>query len=217
MFTLHFIPIWFQKIFSKFYWKFESKEDKVVFLTFDDGPIPNVTDFVLEQLQKYDAKATFFAVGENILKNPEIFNKIINQNHAIGNHTFCHIKGWSTDLDLYLQDVDKCQIEIEKFYKSDLNLFRPPHGRITRQQSNAIGLLKYKIIMWNVLSCDYDKNISPQNCLKNTIKHTKPGSIIVFHDSLKAEKNLRFVLPLYLQYLKKANYKTNIISKENFN
>jgi peptidoglycan/xylan/chitin deacetylase (PgdA/CDA1 family) len=179
------------------------RNHKIIYLTFDDGPIPIVTPFVLETLKIFDAKATFFCIGENISKNPEIYERIKTDGHAIGNHTYNHLRGWSTDDDIYLENIIKCQ-ELTK-----TSLFRPPYGRIKKSQ---IKLLKskypeQKIIMWDVLSGDFDLKLSPEKCLKNVIKHTSNGSIVVFHDSLKAQKRLEHTLPLALELWTKEGYR----------
>lgn len=188
------------------------KSEKTLYLTFDDGPIPIVTPWVLETLKTYQAKATFFCIGDNIIKHPEIFRMLKNEGHAIGNHTFNHLNGWQTTDEIYLDNIKKCQD------LTQTNLFRPPYGRIKFSQirkfmnwkcaSNHISKdqkLKTKnprIIMWDVLSGDFDEKISPETCLKNLIKYAENGSVIVFHDSLKARKNLEYVLPKALDYWK---------------
>ncbi|WP_316734774.1 polysaccharide deacetylase family protein [Pedobacter aquatilis] len=174
----------------------KSRKEKVIYLTFDDGPIPNVTDFVLKTLKAFDAKATFFCIGDNISKHPEVFQRVKNDGHAIGNHTFNHLKGWITDAETYIQNTLKCQ-ELTK-----TNLFRPPYGRIKKSQ---ISILKsqipnLEIVMWDTLSGDFDINLSPEKCYQNVIKHTRNGSIIVFHDSLKAFDRLEYALPRVLSY-----------------
>ncbi|MDQ0969765.1 peptidoglycan/xylan/chitin deacetylase (PgdA/CDA1 family) [Flavobacterium sp. W4I14] len=160
----------------------KSRTEKVIYLTFDDGPIPNVTDFVLKTLKVFNAKATFFCIGDNIVKHPEVFERVKNDGHAIGNHTFNHLKGWKTDNETYLQNTLKCQ-EL-----TQTNLFRPPYGRIKKSQiSNLKSQISgFQIVMWDVLSGDFDTKLSPEKCYQNVIKHTENGSIIVFHDSLKA-------------------------------
>jgi peptidoglycan/xylan/chitin deacetylase (PgdA/CDA1 family) len=175
------------------------QEQKRVFLTFDDGPIPVVTEEVLQILDEYQAKATFFMVGDNVRKYPEEYRKVIEKGHTIGNHTHHHIKGWSTSNEDYLDDIELAN----EFLQS--NLFRPPYGRIRLQQINAL-TEKYKIVMWSVLSVDYDKRITPEQCVRNVIDNTKDGSIIVFHDSLKARKNLLYALPKVLKHLSEEGY-----------
>lgn len=164
---------------------------KEVFLTFDDGPIPEVTPWVLNTLKAHKAKATFFCIGDNIRKHPEIFKRIIAEGHAVGNHTFHHINGWKASTQAYLEDVELCQHQI-KLNHTGSNLFRPPYGRCTSAQSQSI-LKHHHIIMWDILSKDY-ADITPKKCFHRVQNHVKPGSIIVFHDSLKAEANMKYAL-----------------------
>ena len=175
---------------------------RCIYLTFDDGPIPIVTPYVLNILKRYNAKATFFCIGDNVNKYPDLFNDVKNGGHAIGNHTHNHLRGWDTDDQTYLDNFLKC----DELTQADL--FRPPYGRIKRGQ---IRLLKQtrpdlKIIMWDVLSGDFDMSLKPGDCLKNVIKNTKGGSIVVFHDSLKAFNRLKHALPLALEYWTKQGY-----------
>ncbi|WP_026711167.1 polysaccharide deacetylase family protein [Flavobacterium filum] len=201
-----------KKIFSNYVWSIPTSEKKV-FLTFDDGPIPEITDWVLNQLKTYDAKATFFCIGNNVEKNPEVFLRIIEDGHAIGNHTFNHVKGWNTSNKTYFKEVEMCEVEIQKSPMVNLKsrLFRPPYGKIKPSQSRRLRRLRYKIIMWDVLSADYKKEISKEKCLENVIDNLEPGSIIVFHDSIKAFQNLEYVLPKTLQYLSENGYQCDII------
>ncbi len=182
--------------------------DKEIFLTFDDGPNPKTTPYILEELNKYDAKATFFCIGDNVNKYPRLFSRIINEGHSIGNHTHKHLNGWAVDDYEYQQDIKRCQMELlaQGYHSFDQKpLFRPPYGRIKFSQ---IGLLKkeYNIIMWDVLSGDYKSNLTPERCLKKTKRNIEPGSIIVFHDSLKAESNLTFVLPKILHHFQQQGF-----------
>ena len=188
-------------IFSNYVWDIPNGENKV-FLTFDDGPTPEITEWTLEQLKQYNAKATFFCIGNNIEKHPDIFQKIIQDEHAIGNHTFNHLKGWETSLEDYIENVKKCSVLSAK-YSEKKELFRPPYGKIKPAQSRVLRKLGYKIIMWDVLSCDFDQTISPEKCLNNVLKNVSSGSIIVFHDSVKAQQNLKYVLPMKFQQKKK--------------
>jgi peptidoglycan/xylan/chitin deacetylase (PgdA/CDA1 family) len=213
VFSIHSIPKILKRLFPAFVWNMPASE-KAIYLTFDDGPIPEITDFVLDQLKSYQAKATFFCVGENINKHPEIFHKIENEGHAIGNHTYNHIKGWEVVNDLYFHNIDEWETAAKSNSKSSVfncQLFRPPYGRILSSQAKVLRE-KYKIIMWDVLTCDYNKNLDPEKCLKNSIKVTNPGSIVVFHDSLKAEKNLKYILPRYLQHFANLGFKFKSIS-----
>ncbi len=170
-----------------------------MFLTFDDGPIPEVTPFVLDLLKEYKAKATFFCVGENILKNKAIYERIIHEGHSIGNHTFSHVNGWKSENKKYLEDVDQCQMLVES------KLFRPPYGKLKPSQIQSLKK-QYSIIMWDVLSKDYDFRISPEKCSQRVLKQVKPGSIIVFHDSKKAESKLRYALPQTLKHFSTLGY-----------
>jgi peptidoglycan/xylan/chitin deacetylase (PgdA/CDA1 family) len=181
----------------------KTRDHKVIYLTFDDGPIPDVTDFTLKTLQRYNAKATFFCIGDNITKHPQIFESIKNAGHSIGNHTFNHLKGWDTSDDVYLQNFQKCQM------LTGTNLFRPPYGRIKKSQITQIKSQypAMEIVMWDTLSGDFDTGLSPQNCLHNVIKHTRNGSIIVFHDSLKAAERLYYALPRMLEHFSNLGYR----------
>lgn len=180
----------------------KSRTEKVIYLTFDDGPIPNVTDFVLKTLKVFNAKATFFCIGDNIVKHPEVFERVKNDGHAIGNHTFNHLKGWKTDNETYLQNTIKCQ-EL-----TQTNLFRPPYGRIKKSQISNLKsqIPELQIVMWDVLSGDFDINLTPEKCYQNVIKHTENGSIIVFHDSLKAFDRLSYTLPKVLAYFTEKGF-----------
>jgi peptidoglycan/xylan/chitin deacetylase (PgdA/CDA1 family) len=209
MFHIHRTPRFLKWLFPSYTWKIETTE-KVIFLTFDDGPIPEITDFVLDQLALFDAKATFFCVGENIHKHPSIFNRIITEKHTVGNHTYNHLKGWQTTDNEYLKNINLCKKAILEA-DIDSHLFRPPYGRVKRSQSKILES-EYKIIMWDVLSCDYDKNLESEKCLQNTINATKSGSIVVFHDSIKAEKNLKYVLPRYLSHFSKLGFRFESIN-----
>lgn len=183
------------------------RREKALYLTFDDGPIPEVTPWVLETLSQYAGKATFFCIGDNVRKHPAIYQRIREEGHAVGNHTFNHLNGWKTSRDAYLENVGKCAELV------DSSLFRPPYGRIRRKQAQRLVAAdnRYRIIMWDVLSGDFDTGLSPEKCLRNVLKHTENGSIVVFHDSLKAERRLRYVLPRALQYWQEKEFKLNKI------
>lgn len=185
------MPRFIQRLYPERVWAFSHVKDSV-FLTFDDGPIPEVTPWVLDELKKHNAKATFFCIGENVQKYPEIYKRILSEGHSVGNHTFNHLKGINTETSKYIENT----LLAEKLI--DSKLFRPPYGKITSKQAKILQNKGFKIVMWNVLSYDYDGNISEEKCLQNVLKNTKPGSVVVFHDSLKAEKNLRYVLPKVL-------------------
>lgn len=181
---------------------------KTIYLTFDDGPTPKVTDWVLDTLSHYKAKATFFCIGKNIKNNSDIFKRIINNGHAIGNHTYEHINGWNVSNDEYLRSVIKTEEIIQKSEIKFQNskLFRPPYGKIKRSQTKRLIKNNYNIIMWSVLSADFDKNIDEIICLQNVIKNVKNGSIVVFHDSVKAFDKLQVVLPKVLEHFNEKGY-----------
>ena len=194
-----------KRIFSKYVWDIQSRDS--VYLTFDDGPTPEVTLWVLQQLKSYNAKATFFCIGENIQKHPEIFLKLISEGHSVGNHTQNHYNGWQTSNKKYLENVALCQSEINNVKSTNCNLFRPPYGKITSSQAKAISNLEYQIIMWDVLSADFDTSITKEKCLENVLQNIVPGSIVVFHDSDKAFPHLKYVLPKVLEFIKSKNWK----------
>lgn len=194
-------PSVIQKIFKNYTWRFFTNK-KEIYLTFDDGPTPKITDWTLDLLKKYNAKATFFCIGKNVINEPIIYKRILKEQHQIGNHTHNHKKGSKTGLKTYINNI----LEAEKHLENPLKLFRPPYGKIKLKQAKKIKSLGYKIIMWDVLSADFDTAISQEKCLKNVLKNTKKGSIIVFHDSIKASKNLQYVLPKVLDYFSKKGY-----------
>ncbi len=178
------------------------KSNRCIYLTFDDGPIPIVTPWVLNILQQYNAKATFFCIGDNVSKHPDEFEQVKNAGHAIGNHTYNHLKGWDTDDKTYLQNFLLADEQLRS------NLFRPPYGRIKRSQIKLLKQAKpdLDIIMWNVLSGDFDINLKPEKCLDNVIRNTQPGDIVLFHDSVKAFGRLQYVLPKAMEYWSKQGY-----------
>lgn len=193
-------------IFPKYVWEIQNSEKKI-YLTFDDGPIPEVTEWVLQVLNDYDIKATFFCIGDNIKKHPNIFKKVIQDGHSIGNHTFNHLKGWDFPTQKYVENALLCESEIQSQIKNlKSKIFRPPYGKVKPSQSRKLRNMGYKIIMWDVLSRDYDKEISPEQCLENIIQNTVSGSIIICHDSTKAFKNLEFALPKAIGYLKNKGF-----------
>lgn len=196
-----------KKIVSNYVWDIPNADHKI-YLTFDDGPIPEITEWVLQALEKYNAKATFFCIGDNIRKYPEIFEKVIAGGHSIGNHTFNHLNGWKTSCDDYLENsfLFEEQALQSKIYNQKSKIFRPPYGKIKISQAKKLRQQGYKIIMWDILSADYDCNISQEKCLENVVKNIAPGSIIVFHDSLKAFPRLKFALPKALEILNKRGY-----------
>lgn len=212
-------PFFLPWLYRQLVWRMPAHEKKV-YLTFDDGPVPGPTEFVLETLKQYNAIATFFCIGDNVQKHPEVFKKVQAAGHSIGNHTFNHLKGWNTPLQTYLDNINQCETEFKTHLTTDYRLpvtdyhlpitgnqllFRPPYGRITRNQIKALKE-KYKIIMWDVLTQDYRKSMTPDKCIRGTIENTRAGSVVVFHDSYKAEQNLMFALPRYLEYLSTEGY-----------
>jgi peptidoglycan/xylan/chitin deacetylase (PgdA/CDA1 family) len=201
-----------KRLFSNYVWDIPNK-DKKVFLTFDDGPTPEITEWTLAQLKNYNAKATFFCIGNNIQKHPEVFNTIIQDGHAIGNHTFNHLNGWKTVTREYIANAILCDSQIQKAttYNKQPLLFRPPYGKIKSRQAKLLKQMGYKIIMWDVLSADFDQTITPEQCLNNVISTVKSGSIIVFHDSVKSFKNLEYALPKTLEYLKENGFGFDVI------
>jgi peptidoglycan/xylan/chitin deacetylase (PgdA/CDA1 family) len=195
-------------IFKHWFWSFSTKQ-KAIYLTFDDGPTPEITEWTLNQLQKYNAKATFFCIGKNVKNYPEIFQKILEQNHSIGNHTNNHFNGFKTTKEGYLKNIESCETAISQFSSSgtqNSKLFRPPYGKLKLSQAKIIRQKGYKIIMWDVLSADFDTSISKEKCFKNVIENTVNGSIIVFHDSKKATEKLKYVLPKILKYYSVKGY-----------
>lgn len=194
-----------KRIFPNYVWDIPDAENKV-YLTFDDGPTPEITEWTLGQLKKYNVKATFFCIGNNVEKYPDIFQKIIQEGHTIGNHTFNHLKGWNTSNPEYIENVNKCAETIGRLTTNNSRLFRPPYGKIKPSQSKKLRDLGFKIIMWDVISYDFDKTITPEKCLENVLRNVESGSIIVFHDSVKAEQNLKYALPKTLDFLKEKGF-----------
>lgn len=232
--------------FPSLLWNIPTRE-KVIYLTFDDGPVPEITPWVLSLLKDYHATATFFCIGENVKKHPEIFNQVLAEDHRIGNHTYNHLHGWKTSTHSFVENVLLAEEIIGKEVldpvKSNINcplkdseefepasglanstriskislpeigedtiphkLFRPPYGKIKYSQVKQIEQLGYKIIMWEVISGDYNNERSANTCYKEVVKNTKAGSIVVFHDSIKASENLKKVLPAVLEYYKKEGF-----------
>lgn len=200
----HRTPFFLPWIYPSLTWRIPTTE-KVLYLTFDDGPVPGPTDFVLEQLNTAAIKATFFCIGDNIRKHPQVLRNILDHGHAIGNHTFHHLNGWKTHTREYLHNIERCEKELAAVNAGlQFRLFRPPYGRITFSQIRSLN--RYRIIMWDVLSADYNRQLSPEKCLRNTIRATRPGSIIVFHDSFKAERNMMYVLPRLITHFREQGF-----------
>lgn len=199
-------PNFIQDLFPNFTWRVPTQE-KVIYLTFDDGPIPKVTPWVLDQLAEYNAKGTFFCVGDNVKKHTEIFNEVIRRGHSVGNHTYNHLNGWTSDNLPYFHNIRHCARLVNS------SLFRPPYGRLMPKQAQFLQR-HYRIIMWDVLSGDFDLNITKEQCLQNVLNKTKPGSIIVFHDSLKAEAKLQYVLPKVLAHYHQLGYRFEALNDQ---
>lgn len=197
MYLVH-TPSIIQNLFPNFIWKVPT-QDKVIYLTFDDGPIPEVTPWVLDCLADYEAKATFFCVGDNVRKYPKIFNALVDAGHSPGNHTFNHLNGWSSENIPYFHNVRHCAHLVHS------NLFRPPYGRLKPKQVQFL-LRHYTIVMWDVLSGDFDAGITKEQCLQNVVTNSGPGSIVVFHDSIKSFENLKYALPGTLEHFSKLGY-----------
>ena len=197
MYLIH-TPKFIQSLFPNFIWRIPT-EEKVLYLTFDDGPIPEVTPWVLDQLAEYNAKATFFCVGENVERHQDIIERMKLEGHTAANHTQNHLSGWGSENVPYFHNVRKCA------HLVDSDLFRPPYGRMKPRQAQFL-LRHYRIVMWDVLSADFDVNISEEQCLNNVLNNTKEGSIIVMHDSLKAQKNMQYVLPRILGHYSALGY-----------
>ena len=203
---LHFYktPNLLKKISKDLVWDIPGSS-KDIYLTFDDGPIPDLTEYVLDILDDFEANATFFCVGENIFKYPAICHKVIEKGNVIGNHTYNHLKGWSIKNSQYLINIEKSHKLISKYQKSEKPLFRPPYGQITRSQIKNLKEM-YNIIMWDILAYDFDNTHSPLKSLDKMIRLTKPGSIVVFHDNYKAEDKLKYMLPRFLKYFKERGF-----------
>lgn len=186
-------------LYPKAVWKVKTT-DPILYLTFDDGPIPELTEWVLDTLKHYNIKATFFCVGDNIEKNKSIFNRIAQEGHTVANHTYNHVKGFKTKTKDYLENTEKCEV------LTNSRIFRPPYGQLKKSQYKSLLKSGYKIVMWDVISYDYEK-IKPETCLKNVIKNVKNGSIILFHDNVKAEEKIKYALPKTIEHFLKLNYK----------
>ncbi len=197
-------PRLLKKLYPDLIWDV-NRDDRSIYLTFDDGPIPIVTPFVLNILKQYNAKATFFCIGDNVRKHPDVFEQVKADGNAVGNHTYNHLKGWKTDDKTYLENF----LLADELIGSPL--FRPPYGRIKRSQIKLLKQTKpgLQIIMWNILSADFDVNLKPEKCLDNVLKNTTNGDIVLFHDSLKAFDRLEYALPKALEYWSNEGYKFN--------
>ena len=203
----HRTPFFLPWIYPTLTWRIPT-EEKELYLTFDDGPVHGPTEFVLETLRQFSAKATFFCIGDNVRKHPDVFKKIVDGGHAVGNHTFNHLNGWKVSNPSYLENIKLCN-EVFEQNTIETKLFRPPYGRITGKQVKSLS--DHTIVMWDVLSVDYAKSLSGKACLHNTIRATRPGSIIVFHDSHKAEKNMTHALPRFVEYFTEKGFSFKVL------
>ena len=192
-------PKWVRQLFRKTLWRVDTQE-KSLYLTFDDGPVPGLTPWILETLKIHHAKATFFCVGDNVRRNPIEYQKILDAGHAVGNHTYSHLNGYKSSIRKYILDVYRAK----KYIRSDL--FRPPYGK-ARPLARRILLTRFRFVQWDVLSLDYDSSLDPRQVMRNITESAGPGSIVVLHDNFKAEKNLRYVLPKVLGYYSRRNYR----------
>jgi len=200
-------PFFYRWLFgNKLIWRIPVTE-KILFLTFDDGPVPETTPDIISILGRYGIKATFFCVGENVKKHPAEFECLLSAGHAIGCHTFNHLKGWDYSTTDYVENVKKCS----QYFQT--SLFRPPYGRIKSSQIEALRQ-EYNIIMWSVLTGDFDRNTTPEQCLQNSIRYTKAGSIVVFHDNIKAKNNLQFALPKFIEHFLAQGYRFETLTEE---
>jgi peptidoglycan/xylan/chitin deacetylase (PgdA/CDA1 family) len=206
MFYLVRTPWWLKKIYSGLIWQMTVKE-KVLYLSFDDGPHPEVTPFVLDELKKFNAHATFFCIGKNVKEYPQIYRRVLVDGHRVGNHTQNHLNGWKVPDKKYMENIREAAQLI------DSDLFRPPYGRISAFQSKLLreAPFHYKIVMWEVLSGDFDRGINAEKCARNVIRYARPGSIVVFHDSEKAFDRLRGALPAVLQHFSELGYRFEVI------
>lgn len=190
-----------QRMFPKRLWRV--KNSRSIYLTFDDGPIPEVTPWVMDELRKFDAKATFFCIGRNIERNPEILRELKSEGHTVANHTQDHVNGWNTSTAEYMVNT----LKASPHFEDDQRYFRPPYGKVSSKQARMLQQAGYTLVMWDVLSYDFDKNVSAEQCYQNTVDNLEPGSIVVFHDSLKAEQNLRYTLPKVLEFTANKGWK----------
>jgi len=201
-------PWWLRFLYASLTWRIK-EPGKTVYLTFDDGPHETATPFVLDELKKYNAKASFFCIGKNVAEHGDIYDRIINEGHSVGNHTYNHVNGWNVTDEVYMKEVAEAATLIKS------NLFRPPYGRIKRSQQKKLQTANSQLqtIMWDVLSGDFDTNLTPEACLGYVLYHTRPGSIIVFHDSTKAFERMKYALPKLLEHFTSEGYTFKALSQ----
>jgi peptidoglycan-N-acetylglucosamine deacetylase len=206
MFYLVKTPRWLQWLYPNYTWK-KNTTAKKIYLTFDDGPHPVHTIFVLDELRKINAKATFFCIGKNVELYPEVYSKIIAEGHTVANHTQNHVKGRSTNDNTYLENVLQASSVIESKF------FRPPYGSIKNSQAKLLQAQSpaFEIVMWTVLSADFDQNITKEKCLQNVMENTTNGSIVLFHDSKKAHERMCFALPKFLEHFNKEGFTFEVL------
>ena len=195
-------PKFIRKMFPELVWQIE--DERGVYLTFDDGPTPGITEWILEMLKRHNAKATFFVLAKNVEKYPDLYEKIIAEGHAVGNHTYSHQKGYLMSLERYLEDIDLASYSVQS------NLFRPPYARVTPSQLRTVAQ-RYKIVMWSIISRDYNRKISGKRCLQGVLPHLKAGAIVLFHDSEKAFPNMSYALPKTLERIAELGLKCKAI------
>jgi peptidoglycan/xylan/chitin deacetylase (PgdA/CDA1 family) len=198
------LPGFITALYKSAVWRLPDTE-KVVYLTFDDGPVPEVTPWVLDLLKQENIRATFFCVGENVMKYPELYSQVLADGHSVGNHTYNHWQGLKHNDENYFRNIEKAGEYV------DSDLFRPPHGWLKMSQYRYLKK-KYKIVMWDLITCDYDKRLTPEQVFRNVTDFVRPGSIITFHDSIKAEPNLTEALPRAIHWLKAQGYRFETIS-----
>lgn len=196
---------WIKRWFAQYTWDIPNNEN-TVYLTFDDGPTPEITPWILDLLRQHHIKATFFCIGDNIRKYPEIFQRTIAEGHIIGNHTHNHLNGWKTAYGDYMANAESCGQIITTHSGTRPTLFRPPYGKIKSSQAKTLLESGYRIIMWDILTADYDKNITVEKCCQNATEKVTSGSVIVFHDSIKAFKNLEYALPRTIEILQNKGF-----------
>ncbi len=200
-FFLHRSPSWLQWLLSDYTWRIDTSE-KIIYLTFDDGPIPVVTEQVMGILETFNAEATFFCIGDNVRKYPGIFNELKKRGHSIGNHTYNHLNGWKTADEVYLDNFRRCQ----DILQTDTRLFRPPYGRIRKAQYRLLPE-DTRVMMWDVLTGDFSPNVLPASALNSAIRLSRPGTIMLLHDSIKAEQKMSYILPRVLEHFSERGYR----------